>query len=300
LVTFTEDVMVRLPDDAEQRTLEVRLATAAAPGRANEDYALAFGGLVAVFDGVTQPSGLDTGCVHGPAWYVRRLATRLCDAYSADSEATLSRLLADAIDVVRGDHGNGCDLANPGTPASTVCALKTSGDRAEYLVLCDSPLVLDTGAGLTVVADDRLSRTVAQIRERTLIPGGADGVVQAERLRAFTPEKYQHINRPAGYWIASVDPQAAFEALTGSVPLSGPGRLRRAVLLTDGASCAVDEYGLLDWAPLLDLVSTAGPAELIRQVRAVERADPQGVKHVRYKRHDDATVAVCRFREDQQ
>jgi hypothetical protein len=52
--------------------MEVRLARVAAPDRANEDYALAVGDLVAVFDGVTLREGIDSGCVHGPAWYVRR------------------------------------------------------------------------------------------------------------------------------------------------------------------------------------------------------------------------------------
>ena len=100
-----------------------------------------------------------------------------------------------------------------------------------------------------------------------------------------------------GYWIAVTDPAAAFNALTGEVPMYGPGRLRRALLLTDGASCAVEDYALFDWPGLLDLVTEAGPAELIRRVRIVERSDPDGVTHARYKRHDDATVAACLFDE---
>ena len=78
----------------------------------------------------------------------------------------------------------------------------------------------------------------------------------------------------------------------------GAGRLRRAALLTDGASCAVEDYGLMDWAALLDVVTGAGPAELLSQVRAAERADPDGLAHARYKRHDDATIATCLFAEE--
>jgi hypothetical protein len=278
--------------------MEVRLATVAAPGRANEDYALTVGDLVAVFDGVTQPEGLANGCEHGPAWYVRRLAARLCAAYAAAPTVGLSHLLAEAIEAVRGDHGGGCDLSHPGTPAATVCALKVDGDQAEYLALCDSPLVLEQGTEVTVITDVRFQTAIAQIRERTLIPGGAGTAGQTDRIRESTPEKYQYINRPGGYWIAAADPRAAFEAVTGDVPLRGPDRLRRAALLTDGASCAVD-YGLFDWPALLDIVTQDGPAELICRVRAAESADPQGVAHVRYKRHDDATVAACLFREEQ-
>jgi len=192
-----------------------------------------------------------------------------------------------------------CDLAHPGTPASTVCALKVDGGEAEYLVLCDSPLVLDAGDGVTVVADDRFGTTIARIQDHAFVPGGTSSISQRGGFRQSTLEKYQHINRPDGYWLAAADPKAAYEAVTGQVPLRGHGRLRRAALLTDGASCAVEDYGLLDWPTLLNVVTDAGPAELIRQVRAAERADPDGVAHVRYKRHDDATVAVCLFDEDQ-
>ncbi|GAA2378204.1 hypothetical protein [Dactylosporangium salmoneum] len=245
--------------------MRVRFATAGAPGRVNEDCVLAVDGLVAVLDGVTRPAGLDDGCRHGPAWYARRLALRLHAAHAAAPGAGLADLLATAIDAVRGDHGGGCDLANPATPAATVCALRESG---EYLVLGDSPLVLDAGEGVTVVADDRFERIAAGL--------------------AVHSDKYGHVNRPGGYWIAAADPRAAFEAVRGAAP-----RVRRAALLTDGASCAADSYGLLTWAELLDLVVAEGPAELIRRVRAEERADPDRARHPRHKRHDDATVAVA-------
>ena len=70
-----------------------------------------------------------------------------------------------------------------------------------------------------------------------------------------------------------------------------------AQFVSDGASCAVDDYGLMGWAELLDLLTTRGPEELIRRVRAVERADPDRAVYPRSKRHDDATAAICVFGE---
>lgn len=77
------------------------------------------------------------------------------------------------------------------------------------------------------------------------------------------------------------------EALTGSVPLAGVAGL---ALLTDGASRLVDTFGLLDWRALLNLLHTQGPQALIARVRDAERADPDGRRWPRSKRHDDATV----------
>ena len=94
-------------------------------------------------------------------------------------------------------------------------------------------------------------------------------------------------NRPGGYWVAAADPQAASQALTGSLPSK---TLRRAVLLSDGASRLVDPFGLATWEELLALLDENGPEELLRQVRAAEAVDPEGRQWPRTKRSDDATV----------
>ncbi|GAB1689713.1 hypothetical protein [Krasilnikovia sp. M28-CT-15] len=70
-------------------------------------------------------------------------------------------------------------------------------------------------------------------------------------------------------------------------------------MLTDGASAAVDQYQLLDWRGLLDVLTDHGPHELIRRVREAETADGDGHARRRYKRHDDASAALCLFEEDQ-
>ncbi|HEX6498172.1 MAG TPA: hypothetical protein VF054_03970 [Micromonosporaceae bacterium] len=274
--------------------MEVRLASVAAPGRpANEDHVLVYGDLVGVFDGVTEDPGHDSGCRHGPAWYVRRLAAHLGQAYADAPTADLARLLATAIDGVRGDHGQGCDLDRPATPASTVCLIRVDGERLDYLLLGDSPLVVDRdGGGVEVIADDRVARTVARIRAAP-VPDEAGSAASPH-----TPGKYRYLNQPGGYWVAAADPRAAFEAVTGALPVRGPGRVRRAALLTDGASRAVEQFALLDWAGLLDVLAVEGPTELIRQVRRAEVAQdvPPGSRR---KRHDDATAALCLCQVDE-
>jgi hypothetical protein len=93
-------------------------------------------------------------------------------------------------------------------------------------------------------------------------------------------------NRSGGYWIAKDDPQAATQAVTGSVPL---GQLIGAALLSNGASRVVDPYCLAEWPAVLDLMRTKGPHEIIRRVREaeIEGATPDSGLP------DDATVAYC-------
>ncbi|WP_412740254.1 hypothetical protein [Krasilnikovia sp. MM14-A1259] len=248
------------------------------------------GDLVAVFDGVTHPADLHNGCMHTPAWYVRRLTAQLVGAYGEAPDAALPDLLARAIEAVSDEHRGTCDLSHPGTPAATACVLRAGGDHVDYLVLCDSPLLLDVGDRTDVVKDTRFER-IANLRRAASVPGTG----HVERLTAAASHKWEYINQPDGYWIAAADPRAAHEAVIGSAPLRGPGHVRRAALLTDGASAAVEQFDLFGWARLLDLAATAGPAELIRRVRAAECADQHGHVRTRYKRHDDATAAVCLF-----
>jgi hypothetical protein len=103
-------------------------------------------------------------------------------------------------------------------------------------------------------------------------------------------------NRPGGCWVAAADPQAASQAVTGSLPGKN---LHRAVLLSDGASRLVDPFRFATWEELLALLDENGPEELLRQVRAAEAADPEGRQWPRTKRSDDATAVYLDLDEAQ-
>ncbi|SCE81494.1 hypothetical protein GA0074696_1024 [Micromonospora purpureochromogenes] len=277
----------------EAYAMRVRSASVAAPGRPeNEDAVFRFGPLVGVLDGATVPEGFDTGCVHGPAWFVRHLAARIGLAVAARPAATLVSSLAAALLAVRADHGDACDLDHPGTPSATVCLLREGGEEVDYLVLCDSPLVLDVGGRVEVISDDRLDDALADLRR--IVAGLPAGEIDSEtRFRQAVQVQRERMNRTHGYWVAATDPDAAYHAVTGTLPLRGPDAVRRAVLLSDGASSAVEQFGLFDWAGLLDLVTTQGPGALIDRVRAAERDHPERLR--RHKRADDASAVLCEF-----
>ncbi|MEV5543527.1 protein phosphatase 2C domain-containing protein [Saccharopolyspora shandongensis] len=241
-------------------------ATIATPGRPNEDYLVTGPDWAFVLDGATAPSGVDSGCVHDVPWLVRRLGGELAQRLAA-SDGTAVDLLADAIRATCAAHADTCDLHNPSSPSTTVTLLRVCGDDLEYLVLADSPMVLDVAGEARPIIDDRIDH----------LPGYSLEVVRDLR------------NQPGGFWVASTKPEAAHEAVHGLLPVAG---VRRAVLLTDGASCYVDRFGLGDWADLLDLVEHAGPMELLRRVRAAEAAE---TRRRRGKLHDDATAVLLRF-----
>ncbi|WP_344650959.1 hypothetical protein [Cryptosporangium japonicum] len=257
---------------------------------------MAIPGLVCVLDGVTAPPELETGCVHGTPWYVRRLAARLALAHSANPSGDLGGLLSVAIADVRADHGGLCDLRHPGTPSSTVCMLRADEKQADWLVLSDSPLVLDHAGAVEVVTDHRLRQT--STRERRAVAAGTAPVGTPEhraQVLALVEAQRPYRNQPGGYWLAAATPEAGQHAVTGSSPTAGPSRLSRAALLTDGASRAVDVFGLYNWTGLMNRAEVAGPAAVIDDVRNAEALDLLGEQHPRGKAHDDATAALAIF-----
>jgi hypothetical protein len=270
-------------------SMRVSFATEPAPGAVNEDYVFAVPGLIGVLDGVTAPPELETGCIHGIPWYVRRLAARILESHANEPTGDLRELVAAAIDAVRVDHGGACDLTHLGTPSSTVCMLRAGEQRADWLVLSDSPLVLDRNGTIDAITDHRLNRVSAPDGQGGAPIGGAKH--QARRLARIEAQRL-HRNQPGGYWLAAATPEAARRALTGSAPLTGADRLTRAALLTDGASRAVEIFGLYDWSELLQRADEHGPAAVIADVRAAERADTSGQDHPRSKAHDDATALL--------
>lgn len=248
--------------------MDLAFATQAAPGRVNEDHVVLAPGFAIVLDGVTQPPGLDTGCVHGPSWLVRALGARLAAALSDDDAVALDRALAGAIDAVRRRHADTCDLANPHSPAATVAIVRERPGFLDYLVLCDSTFAYEDADGITAISDDRTARLPAY-----------DRAVVA-RVR----------NRPGGFWVASTAPEAAAEALIGSVPSDSVFRM---LVCTDGVTRLVDFFGL-GWPDVFDLVERDGPAAAIRAVRAHETEHPERLQRAgrRFKQHDDATIVT--------
>ncbi|HEY2579067.1 MAG TPA: protein phosphatase 2C domain-containing protein [Streptosporangiaceae bacterium] len=284
-----------------ERIAQTSHATLSAPGHVNEDLAASGPGWALVLDGATPAPGVASGCVHDVPWLVRTLAaavtarltiagpdqptvlttsgpdqpTPLTTSPDQPTPLTtsgpdrLAALVAGAIGEVRDAHAGTCDLANPDSPSSTLAVARVSGVMLEYLVLCDSPILLAHRDGrLTLVADDRLAR----------LPGHRP--YSTAQIRAWR-------NRPGGFWVASTDPAASYHAVQGAVSLDA---VTDVALFTDGVTRLADWYGYR-WPDILARLRDAGPAALLGLLRAAERAYP----NPRQKQHDDATVVHIRW-----
>jgi hypothetical protein len=258
------------------------------PGHENEDLLATAHDLVVVLDGCGKPDSMtvDRGCVHGVPWYVRTLADHLVER-AVDPRVPLADALAAAIGAVTDAHRDTCDLTNADTPASTVAMLRRRGPLLDYLVLSDSCVVLDRrpAGDIEVICDERIATAMPAFEPYPL--GSPE---RADRDRRASAARTARLNRPGGFWIASTDPAAAAQALTGTVPVAG---LAGALVASDGG-VRLREFGELTWPQLCDAVAAEGPEALVSRTRAAEAADPAGIRWPRGKQYDDATLVWCR------
>ena len=253
------------------------------PGRDNEDFVGAVPGVVVLVDGAGI-SGVEDLCRHGIAWYAHRLGTTLLTHLSLDaaseSDRDLADVLAAGIDEVTDLHRDTCRITDPSSPSATVAVVRMAGERVDHLVLGDSVIVLDVVDGPPYVVEDRREPEIARpLRDAlALLEAGTpeyDRVLDEART-AFRARR----NQPGGFWVAKDDGRVAAEAVSGSHDLAA---LRGVALLSNGASRAVDRFGLLTWAQLSD----RDPHDVIRMVREAELADDVEA--------DDATAACWRW-----
>lgn len=247
-------------------------ATRAAPGTVNDDSYVVGPHFAVVLDGCTDP-GRDSGCEHDVPWLVARLSAHLATGLVSGESVALTETVSGAIAATMADHAY-CDLSNPDSPSSTVTVLRETRDRIEFLILGDSPLLIEhTDGRVTHHVDD-----------------------QVDHLPGYSFDEVAHWrNRTGGFWVASTAPEAAFHGVSGSFDRVG---VRRALLMTDGVSRLVERYGWT-WERLFTAAVASGPASLITAVHEQDGlvGDPNGPwpDPMPGKRFDDATTVLCQI-----
>jgi hypothetical protein len=218
------------------------------------------------------------------------------------SSLDLNAALAAAIYLVAAEHKALCSPTQRGAgPSATVALVRRRGDILDYLVLGDSSVLLDFGGSVQCLSDRRLSLVAKEVRDQLrdhLLNGcGYNHPSYRHLLNELVAEERTVRNTEGGYWIASLDPDAASRSLTGSVPIGqADGQVRRAALLSDGVSRSVTHLRVYStWAYLLEALFEPGPQGCIDAIRLIERADPRGLRFPRTAASDDASAIALRL-----
>ena len=262
----------------------VDAATLKGDGSSNQDRYLIGDYYAAVFDGASafpsEPTDRDGG------WFANELAEAVQAQMTPSSN--LQEILRRALEQMVSEH-----QLRAGGPSSTVALVRWDDSNFDCLVLGDSPIAVMLADGrVDVITDRRLSSIGADkraaYRERLEAGGGFDRE-HTELLGRLQAEQRKYRNAPRGFWIAADDPAAADQAISRRFPLESVGA---AVLMTDGASAAVDRFGLSTWGEIPMRIMREGSAQILAEVNHAEGADPVGRNSPRSKQHDDKTAVL--------
>lgn len=267
--------------------MKASLATLPATAdRPNEDFAGLTPTAAVLLDGAGL-SGTETRCHHGVAWYARTLGGALLRRLADDDGSDLRDVLAKAIGQTANAHRDTCALDDPGTPSATVLIARLGPTQLEYLVLADSVLLLEMTTGEPVVLTDDREAVVGRSYRAEMDELENGSPAHDDARRQYVQALRSHRNQPGGFWVAAADPNAADQAVTGSVALND---LSAVALLSDGASRLADRFHAASWPELLSMLRVDGPDRLLEAVRVAEESDPLGHRWPRGKTNDDATA----------
>jgi hypothetical protein len=241
-------------------------------------------GAVIVLDGASAfgPAAIS------PAAYADRLGTEIASAINASPAGLLPQIVATAIAAT----ATALNFSAADGPSSTVAIARVNDGTADLLLLGDSYIAFRAHDTTTVLTDDRIDHLglpQATLYRERLAAGSGYGPAHAATLRELQAGQRARRNIPGGYWIASASPEAAYYAITHTLPVES---LEWIALATDGAADTARHLGLDDWGAIArcDKATLTG---LLQRCHDWEgTTDPDGRQYPRAKRHDDKAIAA--------
>src|SRR5258706_361092 len=101
------------------------------------------------------------------------------------------------------------------------------------------------------------------------------------------------VNSPGGDWLFAPDAACADHAKELRVTVLKDSPI---LLASDGFLALASDYERYSPETLFDAAAERGLAVLCEELRAVETADPEGLRYPRFKRSDDATALLLTLR----
>lgn len=217
-------------------------------------------------------------------WYAEQLRLALTLGLERSSTG-MANIVEVAIEEAAG-HFSGPAAA---CPSSTVAIIRLNANHLETYVLGDSSIVLITKNNMERdITDNRIDSVGGRIRSsyrERLKSGGGFDARHRDLLISLQKEQAAVRNRPQGYWIASNDPGAAYEAIQNSWPIE---EISQVLLATDGAASIFHTGTVECWSAIAQ-----NPVQVLRQQHLLESEDSNGAQMPRSKLHDDKTLLVA-------
>jgi hypothetical protein len=266
--------------------------------RPNEDSFSHTGRAAAVFDGTT---GLGELLMPGrsDAQWIAQFGARRFRAHAESGEGSIRDWLraaaADAEKSYRALRKREPIENYEVAYASAVMATPDAGGL-RVLWFDDCAALLRNGNGEFAIIGDTMDKRESErarvVRLAKPGRGPAAAGVRDEFLPALRASRNM-VNSPGGDWLFAPDIACADHARELRVTALADSPI---LLASDGFLALATDYGRYALEALFDATVKRGLAVLGEELRAVEAADPEGLRYPRFKRSDDATALLLALR----
>ena len=268
------------------------------PSKPNEDAFVATERIAAVFDGAT---GLGERLMPGlsDAQWIAQFGARRLRAYAEAGEGTLRDWLRGAARDAEKSFAalrKRPPIDNYEIPYASAVMVTQKDDALHVLWFGDCAALTRNEAGALVLLGDTLDKRESERARVTRLvkPGGrgpAAAGVRDEFLPALRAAR-NHVNT-AGEWLFAPDAACAGHAKEARIAAVPDSHL---LLASDGFLALASDYERYTPDSLYAAVVEHGLAALGEELRALEAADPEGLRFPRFKRSDDATALLLALR----
>ncbi|WP_267433117.1 protein phosphatase 2C domain-containing protein [Sphingomonas sp. GM_Shp_1] len=278
--------------------LRIDVALSDGGSMVNEDAIGHYGDAAWVIDGATGvgPSLLDAPS--DAAWFAHTANRLIADALAEDPDRSTIEILRLVMTRCAAALEDAQLRAAGGThehPSAAFAMIRRQGDVAEITALADCRVatVDDTGTARlfgTYALDAVEARTLATVKAIREEDPLIDNDALKLRLLPGLSDNRRLKNREGGYWVLGTEPAAADHVWQTTVPLR-PGQ--RFAIASDGFLRLIELFGIVTPADLLTIATPENGAAWLARLRDIESEPDSLLRHVRVKRHDDASLIVC-------
>jgi hypothetical protein len=180
-------------------------------------------------------------------------------------------------------------------PVASMAFASETKDGFDFLWFGDCAGLLRPAGGEVEILGDSFASKVLESKRAAKAAKALNiaPVIDGERS-PFIPELRKARNRvnTGSHWAFGPDPRAAdFVSMKHVAAAKGAMLL----LASDGFLALTTDYGRYSAHALIEKAVAKGLAALGEELREIEDADPQGRKHPRFKKSDDATAVLLKL-----
>ncbi len=275
------------------RTLSVK-----GDGAQNEDHLGSEGDCVWILDGATGVSDSVLGHESDARWYVERFNCDLADTIRANPAAPTQQLISDAIRAVRHTYLTAFKgLATPEhAPSAAFMLLRGLNGAIELSALGDcAALYRKPNGSIGFFEGTSIARfetaALQRLRDEQACSPDADHAAVISRVSPVLRANRSRMNQPDGYWILSMEEEAAHHIETVIVETARDSPI---LLMTDGFTRAFQSLELMSLQEAYEAIERHGLDDLAAQIRQRETSDANCRLYPRFKKSDDATCIEVR------